>query len=64
MVKICIRKEEYEVRAGMTLRHALEKIGINREAVIAIRQGEIITDDEQLEENDEIRLVAAISGGV
>jgi sulfur carrier protein ThiS len=63
MVKITLRKEEYEVKAGMTLRHALEKINVNPEGVIATREGELITDDEILRENDVIRLVAAISGG-
>lgn len=63
MVKLILRKEEYEVKPGMTLRHALEKIGVNPEGVIATRDSELITDDEILQENDVIRLVAAISGG-
>ena len=63
MVKIILRKDEYEVKPGMTLRHALEKIGVNWAGVIATRNGELITDDEILQENDIIRLVAAISGG-
>jgi sulfur carrier protein len=63
MVKLVLRKEEYEVKPGMTLRHALEKIDVNREAVIATRNGEIITDDQILQDDDVIKLVAVISGG-
>jgi thiamine biosynthesis protein ThiS len=63
MIKLILRKQEYEVKAGMTLRHALEKININREAVIATRNGEVITDDEILRDGDVIKLVAVISGG-
>ena len=47
----------------MTLRHALEKLGIPVESVLATRQGELITDDEVLKEDEVIKLVAVISGG-
>jgi sulfur carrier protein len=63
MVKLILRKQEYEIQPGMTLHHALEKINISRESVIATRNGEIITDDEILREGDVIKLVAVISGG-
>lgn len=62
-VKLILRGQEYEVRAGMTVQHALEKIAVEPEAVIATRDGELITDDEILQEGDVIRLVAVISGG-
>ncbi|MFZ5810097.1 MAG: MoaD/ThiS family protein [Chloroflexota bacterium] len=62
-VKIILRGKEYEVKAGMTLRHALEKIGVNRETVLATRNGVLITDDEVLQAGETIRLVAVISGG-
>jgi sulfur carrier protein len=62
-VKIVLRDQEYEVKGGMTLREALAKLGINRESVLATRQGELITDDEILRPGETIRLVAVISGG-
>ncbi len=62
-VKLILRGKEYEVKAGMTLRDALAKLGINRETVLATRQGELITDDEVLKPGETIRLVAVISGG-
>ncbi|MGD9091349.1 MAG: MoaD/ThiS family protein [Anaerolineales bacterium] len=61
--KLVLRQDEYEVKSGMTMRHALQKIGIEPDSVLAIRQGELITDDEILLENDLIKLVAVISGG-
>jgi sulfur carrier protein ThiS len=63
MVKLVLRKEEYEVRPGMTLLSALEKCGILSESVIATRDGDLILDDEILGEGEVIRLVAVISGG-
>lgn len=62
-VKIILRDREYEVRAGMTLRDALEKIDVLPESVIATLDGELVTDEEIVNEGDEIRLIAVISGG-
>ena len=58
-----LRGKEYEVKSGMTLRHAILKIGQQPEAVLATRQGEMITEDEILREGDVIKLIAVISGG-
>ncbi len=62
-VRMTLRDREYEVRAGMTVRDALRQVDLQPEAVLATRQGELLTDDEILREGDEIRLVAVISGG-
>jgi sulfur carrier protein ThiS len=63
MVKLILRKEEFEVKAGMTVQHALEKVGLDSHSVLATRQGELLTDDEILHEGDVIKLVPVISGG-
>jgi sulfur carrier protein ThiS len=63
MVRLILRKQEFEVRAGMTLLAALQKIGILPEGIIATRAGELIEEDEILKEGDVIRLISAISGG-
>ncbi len=61
--KMMLREEEYEVRAGMTVRDALKKIGVQPDSVLPVRNGELITDDEILHEGESIRLIAVISGG-
>ena len=63
MVKLTLRNKEYEVKPGMTLLSALQKIDIVPESVIATREGEMILEDEILNEGDEIKLIAVISGG-
>ena len=60
---LILRGQKYEVRSGMTIRDALKKVDIPSEAVLPVRNGELVTDDEILEDGDEIRLVAVISGG-
>lgn len=63
MVRLVFRDQEFEVRAGMTLNKALEKCDLNPHVVLALRQGKLITEDVILNEGDEIKLVAVISGG-
>lgn len=63
MVKLILRNKEYEVRPGMTLLSALQKIDVTPESVIATRDGEMILDDEILRDGDVVKLVAVISGG-
>jgi len=61
--KLILRNKEYEVKSGTTVRHALEKIGVNAETVLATRDSVLITDDEIIQEGEVIKLVAVISGG-
>jgi len=63
LVKLVLRNKEYEVRPGMTLLSALQKIQVVPESVIATREGEMILEDEILRDGDVIKLVAVISGG-
>ena len=63
LVKLILRDKEYEVKPGMTLLSALQKIEVVPESVIATRQGEMILDDEILKDGDVVKLIAVISGG-
>ena len=62
-VKLILRDKEYQVRSGMTVQHALQKIGVQPETVLPTRNGQLLTEDEILQEGDVIKLVAVISGG-
>jgi sulfur carrier protein len=63
MVKLILRQQEFEVRPGMALVDALKKVNILPETIIATRNGEVITEDEILQDGDVVKLVAVISGG-
>lgn len=63
MVKIIFRQDEYEIKPGMSVQHALEKVGMDSNSVLVTRMGELLTDDEILHAGDVVRLVAVISGG-
>jgi sulfur carrier protein ThiS len=57
------RGRRFEVRSGTTLRDAIRKAGLSPEAVLAAKDGELITDDRILRPGEEIQLVSVISGG-
>lgn len=63
MVKLIHRDQEWEVKAGMTVRHAILKVGLNPEAVLAVRDGQLINDDTKIQDGDIIKLIAVVSGG-
>ncbi len=60
---LILRKQQHEVKHGMTIRKALQKLDIEPDSVLATRDGELLTDDVIIQENDVIKLVPVISGG-
>jgi sulfur carrier protein ThiS len=63
VVKLKYRNKEYDVPAGMTVRDAIKKVGLQPETVLAVLDKKLLTDDAILREGMEIKLVAVISGG-
>jgi len=61
--KIRYRKDEWEVPSGMTVRSAIEKVGLDPYSVLALKDKKLVNDQTILEPGDEIRLVNVISGG-
>ena len=61
--KLILRKKEYQVRHGLTIRSALLKFDIQPESVLPTRDGELVSEEEIIQDGDEIKLVAVISGG-
>jgi sulfur carrier protein ThiS len=49
---IIFRNKAYEVKNGMTIRKALQKLNIEPDSVLATRDGELVTDDEIIQKND------------
>jgi len=60
---IIFRKKEFEIKHGMTVRKALQKLDIEPDSVLVTLNGELITDDQIVKENDVFKLVPVISGG-
>ena len=62
-VKLILRDKEYKIKSGMTLRDTLKKIHLEPDSVLAVIDGDLITDDQILKDQQEVKLIAVISGG-
>lgn len=63
MVTVIYRDKTWQVTAGSTIRHIVEKAGINPESVLALRDGKLVNDATLTEDGDSIKLIAVVSGG-
>jgi sulfur carrier protein len=64
-VKILLRnpRRELEVDAPMSVVALLQRLDLNRESVLVIRDGTIVPGDAVLDEADSIEIRPVISGG-
>ena len=62
-MKIIYKGQELNARTGMTLRDAIIKLGLDPQAVLGVRNGELINEETILGEADVIKLIPVISGG-
>lgn len=63
-MKVIYRDQEWELRGGMTARAAIKKVGLDPEAVLVVRNGQLVTDDTLLKDEDQVKLIAVVSGGI
>jgi len=62
-MKIICRDQEGELHGRRRVREAIKEIGLIPQTVIAMRDDKLLTEDVMLEDGDEVKLVAVISGG-
>lgn len=62
-MKIIYRDKVWELKGNITVRDAIKKVGLQPEAVLAMRDGKLITDDVIAKPDDTIQLIAVVSGG-
>jgi sulfur carrier protein ThiS len=63
-MKLMFRDKEWQLdEERLTLREALEKIGMGPEVVLAMRDGQVLLADTILKKGDVVRLMPLVSGG-
>jgi sulfur carrier protein ThiS len=62
-MKIIYRDQEWELQGRRRVQDAIKEVGLLSQTVLAVRDGKLLTGDLMLEEDDQIKLVAVISGG-
>ncbi len=63
MIKVTYRNKQWEVPGQQTVREVIEAVGLNPAMVLAVRNGKLVLDSEVLGDDDELKLIAVISGG-
>lgn len=62
-IRIELRKQEFIFEQPLTLKQALANLHLPPDSYLALRNGELITEDQVLKHGDEVKLIAVISGG-
>ena len=63
-VKVYVDKlDKEEVLEVSTVLDVFDKLGLNRDSFIVVRDDELIMEDVSLEEGDSLKLLSVISGG-
>lgn len=62
-MKIVFRDKVFDTRSGITARDAIKKMGLDPESVLVVVNGRLCTDDVILKDEDQVKLVAVVSGG-
>jgi sulfur carrier protein ThiS len=60
---IKLRDKEYNLPGDITLAQVYKRLRFTTESYLAVRDGEIITEDRLLKDKDIVKLVPVISGG-
>ena len=63
MIKVTYRDKVGEVPGRQTVRKVILAVGLDPATILAVRQGQLVLDSELLDEDDEVKLIAIISGG-
>ena len=63
MISVTYRDKEWEVPGQQTVREVIQQVGLDPATVLAVRNGKLALDSEVLGDDDEIKLIAVISGG-
>ncbi len=62
-ITLNLRGKAYYLTGPLTVHQALKRIGLNAEAYLVVRDGEIITEDLLLHNGETVRVIPVISGG-
>ena len=62
-MKIVYRDQQWELQGRRRVRDAIKEVGLVPQTVLAVRDGKLLTGDVMLNEDDEIKLIAVVSGG-
>ncbi|HZY41113.1 MAG TPA: MoaD/ThiS family protein [Anaerolineae bacterium] len=63
MITVTYRDQQWKVPGPIIVRDLIEQVGLTRATVLVVRYGQLVLDSAVLDDEDEIRLIAVITGG-
>jgi len=63
VIRVTYRDKKWELPGNITVRDLILSVGLNPATVLAVKDGQLVNDKTLLGEEDEIKLIAVISGG-
>ncbi|HID05624.1 MAG TPA: MoaD/ThiS family protein [Armatimonadetes bacterium] len=64
-MKVVFRGETYEFDdEKLSVRELLKRMELSPESTLVVRNDEVLTEDEIIDKDDEVRVISAISGGM
>jgi sulfur carrier protein len=63
IVRVRYKNEVLDFKETMSVNKLLKKMALNKGEVVVIRNGAIVTEDEMLNPDDEVRIIDTVSGG-
>ena len=62
-LKIKDKVEERELDGELTIKHLLDNLELSSETMVTKKNGEIVIEEEKIEDGDEIEFIQIIYGG-
>ncbi len=62
-MRVKVRDKVYHFHFKLRAKELLQKLNLQPQSSIVIRNGDVITEDEFIEEDDEVEIINTISGG-
>ena len=66
-IKVFLEKENahksVEIPKGQTIESVLKRMKINPQTVIVVKNGEVVTEQDSLRENDSLKILSVKLGG-
>ena len=64
-MRIFVEKEDKTIEKSFAGKGSelLKELGISPENVLIVKNGEVVSEDEKLDPDDEIKLLSVVSGG-
>lgn len=63
MIRVTYRDQHWDIPGPIVVRELIERVGLTPATVLAVRHGQLVLDSVVLEDGEEIRLIAVITGG-